>query len=627
MIISLFVTYAGRSVKCDLPSAWKDFVCSKSGNVISFMDNLMNNIVYRDRYSELVGFASNYLKVTEAFRKMLPEDLIDCDLFVEVDSAIAKWINDRLVNEDLGAKLADYSILEVCAKRSKMYYSDKTKYAYRVFEAAYSIIEAGNYEPAKTMNDIIQRYQKEDYKLDQAYRKFYYYYGRPELSQATRDSIESLRQLVERIYSNEYLSKLLPAWNAGLKEENAWRIIPRQIAFYSRYISKTPERTVVIISDAMRYEVAQELFKKMQDNQNCTADIKVQMSVLPSYTKLGMAALLPHKQLTMTDDYKIRIDDGNCEGVANRDQILKKYNPASACVQFDEVKDMNRDALRGLMTGKEVVYIYHNQIDARGDNAKTENEVFDACSEAISEIVNLIKRINGSANTHRFIITSDHGFIYKHDKLTESDKIGGVLGKDAEIGRRFIVSKDAVVDDGIQSVAMSKILDNDDDKAVSFPISSNIFKVIGGGSNFVHGGSSPQEMLVPIVDLKMDKYHVDVKNAEIALVSMIQKITNLIVTMDFIQSDAVSDTVKKTKYRLSFKSEDGELISNENSYVADNRDKNAQNRMFRLRFEFKNQKYDKDKQYYLTVVDEVTGLELFRHPVIMDLAFADDFGF
>lgn len=627
LVISLFVTYTGRSIKCDLPSAWKSFMCSKSGNVIAFMDNLMNNIVYKEQYDELVRFAANHLKVSDAFKNMSPEDLIDCDLFVEVDSVIAKWINDRLVSEDLGAKLADCSIMDVCAKRSKMHYAEKTKTTYHVFETAYTIIEAGAYEPAKTFSDIIQRYLKEDYKLDQAYRKFYYYYGRPELNQSTRDSIESLRQLVERIYTNEYLSKIMPAWNEGLKEESAWQIIPKQTAFYNKYIRTANERTVVIISDAMRYEVAQELFKKMQDNQNCTADIKVQMSVLPSYTKLGMAAILPHKQLTMTDDYKIRVDDGNCEGVANRDQILRKYNPASACVQFDEVKDMNRDALRGLMTGKEVVYIYHNQIDARGDNAKTENEVFDACAEAINEIINLIKRINGSANTHRFIITSDHGFIYKHDKLTESDKIGGVLGKDAEIGRRYIVAKSAVIDDGIQSVAMSRILDNDDDKVVSFPISSNIFKVIGGGSNFVHGGSSPQEMLVPIVDLKMDKSHVDVKNAEIALVSMIQKITNLIVTMDFIQSDAVSDTVKKTKYKLSFKSEDGELISNENSYVADNRDKNAQNRMFRLRFEFKNQKYEKNKQYYLTVVDEATGLELFRHPVIMDLAFADDFGF
>ena len=205
LVISLFVTYTGRSIKCDLPSPWKSFMCSKSGNVIAFMDNLMNNIVYKEQYDELVRFAANHLKVSDAFKNMSPEDLIDCDLFVEVDSVIAKWINDRLVNEDLGAKLDDCSILEVCAKRSKMHYAEKTKTTYRLFEAAYTIIEAGNYESAKTFIDIIQKYLKEDYKLDQAYRKFYYYYGRPELSQSTRDSIESLRQLVERIYTNEYL--------------------------------------------------------------------------------------------------------------------------------------------------------------------------------------------------------------------------------------------------------------------------------------------------------------------------------------------------------------------------------------------------------------------------------------
>jgi hypothetical protein len=49
--------------------------------------------------------------------------------------------------------------------------------------------------------------------------------------------------------------------------------------------------------------------------------------------------------------------------------------------------------------------------------------------------------------------------------------------------------------------------------------------------------------------------------------------------------------------------------------------------MFRLRFTFKNKKYDAGKQYYLAVFDENTGLECWRHTVIMDLAFADDFGF
>ena len=239
----------------------------------------------------------------------------------------------------------------------------------------------------------------------------------------------------------------------------------------------------------------------------------------------------------------------------------------------------------------------------------------------------MITKTNGSANTHHFIVTADHGFIYKRDKVTESDKIGGVSGKSAFINRRFIVAKDPVVDEGVEFLPMSIILDNQDPKIVSYPASSNVFKVAGGGQNFVHGGSSPQEMLVPVLDIKMERGTVETRPAQIALVSMVQKITNLITTMDFIQSDPVSDTVKTATYKLYFISEDNEKISNENIYKADSRDPDATKRIFRMRFTFKNKKYDKNKQYYLVAYDDTTGLESFRHPVIMDLAFADDFGF
>ena len=119
----------------------------------------------------------------------------------------------------------------------------------------------------------------------------------------------------------------------------------------------------------------------------------------------------------------------------------------------------------------------------------------------------------------------------------------------------------------------------------------------------------------------------ETRNAEIALVSMVQKITNKITILDFIQSDPVSDTVKAMAYKIFFLSEDNERISNENSYIADSREPEAQKRIFRLKFQFKDKKYDRDKQYYLVVRDAASGLEAFRHPVIMDLVFADDFGF
>ena len=389
----------------------------------------------------------------------------------------------------------------------------------------------------------------------------------------------------------------------------------------------TKERTVVIISDAMRYEVGQELFARMQDDPKCTAKLSVQLSVLPSYTRLGMAALLPHKTLEMTDDFQVLADGILCDNLAGRQQVLQSYNPDSVCVQFDDIKNLKVAELRDVLTKRQIIYVYHNQIDARGDKANTEDEVLNACEEAVQEIVDLIHRISVSGNTYHFIVTADHGFIYKRDKLTESDKISGKSADKAFANRRFIVSKAALGDDGIDHMSMGRILGNEDSKMVSYPVSSNVFKVAGGGANYVHGGSSPQEMLVPVLEFKMERGHMETKNAEIALVSIVHKITNLITSMDFIQSDAVSDTVKAAKYRIFFLSEDNEKISNENSYVADSREENAQKRIFRMRFTFKNKKYDKDKQYYLVVYDEESGLEQWRQPVIMDIAFADDFGF
>lgn len=329
----------------------------------------------------------------------------------------------------------------------------------------------------------------------------------------------------------------------------------------------------------------------------------------------------------MTDDFKVLVDGLPCDNLSERKTILQKYNADAVCVQFDSIKSLKVAELRSVFTGKQVVYVYHNQIDARGDKPNTEDEVFVACSEAVSEIIDLIRRISTSANTYHFIVTADHGFIYKRDKVAESDKIDGIKNKTAFVNRRFVVASEPVSGDGIASMSMETILHSTDTKWVSFPVSDNVFKVAGGGQNYVHGGSSPQEMLVPVLDIKMERGHMDTRNAGIALVSMVRKITNKITILDFIQSEPVSDVVKPATYRLFFISEDNERISNENSYIADNRDQDAQKRIFRMKFQFKDKKYGKDKQYFFVVYDDATGLEVFRHPVIMDLAFADDYGF
>ena len=406
LLVTLFVTYTARYVQAELPAAWKSFVSYKAGNIIAFLDSLMNSVLYRDKYDELSDHVAKGLNVYQAFSGCRADDLVECDTFLAVDQVLVKWLMGRLLAEDTGAKLNELTIPEVCEKRAKMHFGRKTDKTYQLLQSAYCMVQAANYRSAEDFKAIVDRYLSADHQIDQQYRKFYFYYDKLE----NTETFEPLRELVENIYTNEYLATLLPAWNEGLRQEEALAVLPLQRDFYNANLRYAKERTVVIISDAMRYEVGQELFARMQDDPKCSAQLNVQLGVLPSYTRLGMAALLPHRTLEMTDDFQVLVDGILCDTLAGRQQVLQSYVPDSVCIQFDEIKSMKVADLRDVLTKRQVIYVYHNQIDARGDKPNTEDEVFNACEEAVQEIMDLIRRINGSGNTHHFIVTADHGF-------------------------------------------------------------------------------------------------------------------------------------------------------------------------------------------------------------------------
>ena len=80
---------------------------------------------------------------------------------------------------------------------------------------------------------------------------------------------------------------------------------------------------------------------------------------------------------------------------------------------------MKRDDRRAAVKGKDIIYIYHDTIDASSHN--DESSVFDACDKAINEIKNLVNVICNELQGLNVIITSDHGFLYTYKELTESD--------------------------------------------------------------------------------------------------------------------------------------------------------------------------------------------------------------
>ena len=623
LVITMFVTYAAKSIHTDMPQAWKPFISYKSGNIIAFIDNLMNSYLYGTRFDEISEIIYNAINGKNYLEKMEVETLVDCNIFAGVDELLISWIIGRLENEDIGAKLNGKTIPELCVERRKQHFGKNFRSEYFILQNAFDMIAEGKYQPVSGIKNLVKEYTESTYKIDRYYRYFYFYFDKLE----DTAQFEKIRELVENIYTNEYLNRITVNWNNELADADGETGLTLQRDFFARHINYSKDRVVVIISDALRYEVAHTLFEKMQADEKCNASIGAMQGVLPSYTPLGMASLLPHKTIEYSPSYDVLVDGKACSSTEQREAILKEYKINSKCVQFDSMKTMKQADLRSIFTGQDVVYIYHNQIDARGDKANTEDEVFNACAEAINEIADFIKRIYINANTYRFIITADHGFIYKANKLSESDKITANIDITSFINRRFIIANQAIKQEGVHNMRLGYVLNNDDKRVISYPISSNVFKVSGGGQNYVHGGSSPQEMLVPVIEIKMDRYHMDTKLASIAVVSILNKITNLITAIDFMQIDPVSDTVKAANYKIYFISKDNEKISNENIFIADKRDSDPQNRIQRMNFIFKSQKYDKTKPYYLVIVNAETNIETFRQSIIMDLAFSGDFGF
>ena len=143
-----------------------------------------------------------------------------------------------------------------------------------------------------------------------------------------------------------------------------WRIdqVPHQHEFYQHHIKRRlPEaenrKAFVIISDAFRYEAAHELTQELNGKYRFEAELTSQLGVLPSYTALGMAALLPHTSLTYKPNGDVLVDDRPSASLDQRHDILVGVE-GTVC-KADELLAMKKEEGRKVVSGKKVVYFDH----------------------------------------------------------------------------------------------------------------------------------------------------------------------------------------------------------------------------------------------------------------------------
>jgi uncharacterized protein (TIGR02687 family) len=494
---------------------------------------------------------------------------------------------------------------------------------------------------------IFTAYTKELFKFDQQYRRFCE--AAREIKFEGWNVLKNLTEGLENIYGNWFLENLATAWGKAVEHEKMfenWRIdgAVNQYKFFRQFIkplaNESAERKIyVVVSDAFRYECAEELMRDLnteaRKNKNALleAELSSMLGVVPSYTALGMASLLPHDAL----DYKatnpnadiLYADENSTAGLAKRTAVLSKFK--GTAIKSDDFINLGKDGGRDFVRDFQIIYVYHNVIDAIGDSQSTESETFSAVRQTITELRSIVNYIFNSLNGSQIFITADHGFLY-HENTPEALDRSLLEVKSTDVlkrKKRYVINPQIDAQENAWHGKIKNTAGLAGEMEFLIPKGANRFH-FAGGARFVHGGAMPQEICVPVITIKKLRgraaERTQISSVGVALLGNLSRIVNNVQRFEFIQTEAMSDRNLPRTLQISLRDEKGELISNEATVTFDSRSDSMEDRRRSIQLTLRAGSYDRTKQYYLVLNDaDAVVKEYLRLPVVIDIAFSSDF--
>ncbi len=584
----------------------------------------------------------------------IPERLADAKVSTLIDTDVFPCVNEAVLTS-LMSSLADGSdrSSEALSTRQKR----KDLKWYKRVESYYDLLAAaadseGFYRDhprgfhATKPADAWKAYTTDWCVMDSAYRGFCTaldacLLNTEDIPDSLRDAAERLAERVENVYVNWFLPNVNSCWiNCA---ESDWaecgfaKGIEIQHDFFQRYPSrdtKEYKRTLVIIADGMRYEVGRELSRRLEQETKSTVSLGSFQSPFPSVTEFGMAALLPHKEISYSwDDGQVFVDGKPTRTTPEREAILQAKIPGARAVLSENLRAGNRAARKELVGDAPLVYVYQDKIDSTGEKPKLEHEVFRACGDTVDELVALCKIAINDLKINRVIVTADHGFIYTRGPLKEQDKVSkaDVGGNDVQLHRRHILSRENI--DNLMFVKMD-MRDIHGGEYYGLALRECIrMKSVSGNKNYAHGGVSLQEVCVPVIELRnrnvKSKNRIEQEKASMSLISTKRRITSSMFHVDLFQKEPVSGKVLPAEYELCLTDGSGNPVTDVQKTHADMATTDERARVSRPMFTLKaGVDYPPGERYYLVCRDKETDGIVWKEEFTIDMAFTPtiDFG-
>ncbi|MBR3314867.1 MAG: BREX-1 system phosphatase PglZ type A [Atopobiaceae bacterium] len=464
----------------------------------------------------------------------------------------------------------------------------------------------------------------------------------PEAPDSLRDALDALSDWADGLYLNWFLPSVNSCWISCAEAQwlklGSVRDVPRQSRFWLDVVERElagATRVAVIISDALRYEVGAELAERLSAQTKGVIRLDSMQASFPSVTEFGMAALLPHSTLELrpSEGAYPYADGILTQGTENRERVLQATLPSSRAIRAKELVNAKRADRRALVGDARVLYVYHNLIDATGEEYPTEDRVLSACSEAVDDLVSVVKALMNDLRINRVVVTADHGFLYTRRPLSETQKVSlkEIGAEVAFAGRRHAITTE--LPEGTTFVKLTLEYDSSTPLWGAAPREVVRIKRAGPGERYVHGGVSLQELCVPVVSVRFSdnrsKARIEQEPATLALLSTSRRVTSAIFRVDLWQKEPVGGKVLATEYDLVLEDGDGRSVSDVRRASAASGDPNDQARVLRVQLALKpGVEYSSRVPYWL-VCRDAAGKVVWREEFRVEVAIApvDDFGF
>lgn len=474
---------------------------------------------------KLYGIDANYFYLTEALCWPILKEVVEQKLMADPEQ-----VNERM--RELSLKLPVDSNVQIAIRfieQSALYYTQ--------------VRGLGTLKLNST-KEYVDKYTSEFYLVDTYYRLTLEAYHELITKECPiEQTLTSAKRQLDLEYA-KICNILNIEWLVCVKEKGNWFTeigLKRQEDFYANE-SDNSVKQVVIVSDALRYEVAKELMQKLAKEKHI-ATISAYQAMLPTETKYCKLALLPHHSLELNGT-DMMVDGSVLTTTEQRTAHLCKYREGAICIRYEDVMNGDSQAMRELFK-RPLVYIFHDTIDDAG-HSQSPFDVINACRKAIEQLAVLVKRLHATWNVTNVLLTADHGFLYNDMKFEDKDKHSIIESAIEKKTRYYLTdSNDSV--EGIIKFPLDKVssIKSINPVMVAVPEGTNRLAA-SGGYNFAHGGASLQEMIIPIIKSVRKKVN-KTEKVGVALMSHNLNMVSSRLKFQMIQSEAVSMTVMERK--------------------------------------------------------------------------------